>query len=103
MAPDDFDAHFTFARFSKNLNRQKEALASYTRSLDLARKAGNQPNVAMTLNNLGVLHSDENRMADARKAYEEALKIYQQFAKKSPARYERDVERVRRLLDGLKK
>jgi len=54
------------------------------------------------LNNLGVLHRDQNRVEDARKAYEEALRIYEDFAKKAPDRYARDVERTQRLLKELK-
>jgi hypothetical protein len=41
-------------------------------------------------------------MADARKAYEEALHIYQQFAKTAPDRFNRDIERVQGLLRELK-
>jgi tetratricopeptide (TPR) repeat protein len=60
-----------------------------------------RPYVARTLNNLGVLYRDENRMEEARKAYEEALQIYQAFAQIDPSRYQPDVLRVKRLLDEL--
>ena len=101
-APDNFDAHFALAHFLQNLNRQKEALAAYSQALELARKINHAPDVAMTLNNLGILHYKEHRMADARKAFEEALNIYQQFAKKSPEKYDRDVKRVQWLIKNLK-
>jgi hypothetical protein len=40
-------------------------------------------------------------MEEARKAYEEALQIYQAFAQIDPGRYQPDVLRVQRLLDEL--
>jgi hypothetical protein len=49
------------------------------------------PKVALTLNNLGILDSIENRMAEARNEYEEALKTYREFARKNPESYLPDV------------
>ena len=43
--------------------------------------------IALTLNNLGVLHSDQNRMEEARKAYEEALAICRKLAASNPDTY----------------
>jgi hypothetical protein len=51
----------------------------------------------MTLNNLGILDSDQNRMADARKEYEEALKICGAFAKQDPEQFTTDVKRLKTL------
>ena len=51
----------------------------------------------MTLNNLGILDSDQNRMADARKEYEEALKICEAFAKQDPEQFTTDVKRLKTL------
>ena len=48
----------------------------------------------MTLNNLANLHSDTNETALAMLAYQEALQIYQDFAKKSPAAFQPKVEMV---------
>ena len=61
------------------------------------------PYVAMTLNNLGILDSDQNRMAEARKEYEEALKIYEAFAKQDPEQFTTDVKRLKKLLQELPK
>ena len=58
--------------------------------------------MAGTLNNLGLLHSAENRMAEARQAYEESLKIYSAFAKVAPATYEPYVRLVQGNLDALR-
>jgi hypothetical protein len=59
--------------------------------------------VAMTLNHLGILDSDQNRMAEARKEYEEALKIYEAFAKQDPEQFTTDVKRLKKLLQELPK
>jgi hypothetical protein len=55
------------------------------------------------LNNLGNLHSDQNRMDDARQAFEEALSIYKRFAARDPERFQADVTRLNALLTGLGK
>ena len=57
----------------------------------------------MTLNHLGILDSDQNRMAEARKEYEEALKIYEAFAKQDPEQFTTDVKRLKKLLQELPK
>jgi hypothetical protein len=64
---------------------------------------GYLPYVAMTLNNLGLLDRDQNRMAEARKDYEEALAIYEAFAQRDPELFKADVERLKRLLKELPK
>jgi hypothetical protein len=40
-------------------------------------------------------------MDEARKAWEKALKIYEQFAKQDPEQFLPDVQRVKGLLEGL--
>src|SRR5260221_559146 len=55
--------------------------------LDWTRKDGKNAEPADTRNNLGILDSDKNRMKDARKKYEEALKIYRELAQKDPEIY----------------
>jgi tetratricopeptide (TPR) repeat protein len=64
----------------------EEALKTYR---ELAEKEPETylPNVAATLNDLGILDSDENRIEKARKEFEEALKIYRQLAHKEPDIY----------------
>ncbi len=61
------------------------------------------PDVAMMLNNLGILDHYQNRMAEARKEYEEALKIYEAFAKQDPEQFTTDVKRLKKLLQELPK
>jgi hypothetical protein len=45
------------------------------------------PQVAIPLNNLGIFDSDKNQLNEARKDYEEALKIQRELAHKKPATY----------------
>ena len=59
------------------------------------------PNVAATLNNLGVLHSNEREFAEARRALEEARDIYRQLASAAPAAYEGRVRAIERNLGTL--
>ena len=64
----------------------EESLKTYR---DLAKKEPETylPHVAATLNDLGILDRAQNRPEDARKAFEEALKIYEAFAKQDPDQF----------------
>jgi tetratricopeptide (TPR) repeat protein len=66
--------------------RKGEALKIYR---ELAQKEPETylPQVAITLNNLGIFDSDKNQLNEARKDYEEALKIQCELAQKEPATY----------------
>jgi tetratricopeptide (TPR) repeat protein len=68
----------------------EEALKSYR---ELAEKEPETylPDMAATLNDLGILDSDENRIEKARKEFEEALETYRQLANKEPDIYLRYV------------
>ena len=83
-------------------NEYEEALKTYR---ELAQKNPETylPDVALTLNNLGILDSDQNRIAQARKEYEEALKIFEDFSKQDPEQYTTDVQRQKKLLEELPK
>ena len=61
------------------------------------------PYVAATLNNLGILDRAENRLEEARKAFEEALTIYEDFAKQDPDQFSPLVEWMKNLLKHLPK
>ncbi|MGA8657615.1 MAG: tetratricopeptide repeat protein [Chthoniobacterales bacterium] len=97
-APESFDANFAFARFSQELNRYEKARKAYERCLEWARKPGNDAELALTLNNLGVLDSDQNRLEEARNDYGEALKIYRELAQRDPQTY---LPSVARTLNNL--
>jgi tetratricopeptide (TPR) repeat protein len=86
-APNSFDINFAFAYFSQLLNRRAVAAKAYERCLEVARQNGDEEAVAATLNNLGLLYHDQNRMDDARQAYEEALNIRRELARKNPETY----------------
>lgn len=101
LAPDDASAHFALGVFSQSLNRFSEALRNYARALDLYRQNGEEAGVAGALNNLGVLHRYENRLDQARKAYEEALAILETFARNSHGQYAPRIARTRALLEDL--
>jgi hypothetical protein len=45
--------------------------------------------------------SAQNRAEEARKAFEEALKIYEAYAKENPEQFSSDVKRVKKLLEEL--
>ena len=92
--PESFAASLAHAVFLHDLNRHKEALSVYERTLSIARRRQSQPEVALTLNKLGNLHSEQNRMEEARKAYEEALGTYRQLARANPDTYRPSVARV---------
>jgi tetratricopeptide (TPR) repeat protein len=87
----------------------KEARKKYEEALKTYRELAQKnpetylPDVAMTLNNLGILDRDENRMAEAWKEYQEALKIYEAFAKQDPEQFTSDVKRLKKLLRELPK
>ena len=59
------------------------------------------PDVALALNNLGSLDSDQHRTEEARRAFDEALQIYEAFAKQDPEQFSPDVKRVKELLEEL--
>jgi tetratricopeptide (TPR) repeat protein len=60
----------------------EEALKTYR---ELAQKEPETylPEVAQTLNNLGIVDSAQNRAEEARKSFAEALKIYRELGQKT--------------------
>jgi len=74
------------------------------RSLAVQNPDVYQPYAARTLDNLGRLSHAQNRRAEARMYYEEALAIYRQSASLAPATYQprvQEVERDLRLLGAV--
>ena len=68
-------------RMEETRKEDEEALRTYR---ELAQKEPETylPEVAQTLNNLGIVDSAQNRAEEARKAFAEALKIYRELAQK---------------------
>src|SRR6266478_5784948 len=85
--PDNFEAVFALANFNADLNHYDKARSAYAHCLQLARSKGSSEHIAGTLNNLASLDRDQNRPEVARRAFEEALKIYRELAKADPDSY----------------
>ena len=64
----------------------QEALTTY-RQLAQANPQAYLPNVAMTLNNLGLLYSATQRLSEGEQAYQEALTTSRQLAQANPQAY----------------
>ena len=85
----------------------EEARNEYAEALQIRRELAEKnpktyrPDVAATLNNLGVLDSHQGRLEEARQEYVEALQIYEALSKQNPERFSHDVERVEELLEKL--
>jgi tetratricopeptide (TPR) repeat protein len=80
-----------YALFNQELNRFEKARIAYERCLEWAKKYREIAKLALTLNNLGKLDRAQNRMEEARKEFEEALKIRRELAQENPDTYLPDV------------
>jgi tetratricopeptide (TPR) repeat protein len=87
-SPESFEANFALALFNEKQHRNDKAKRAYARCLELAKLKGNSDQIAVTLNNLANVDTDQNRAEAARKGYEEALKIFRQEAQRDRATYE---------------
>jgi tetratricopeptide (TPR) repeat protein len=73
------------------------ALAEYQEALQIRRELVVEnprsflPDMAMTLNNLAILHKKENEMEIALAEYQEALEIYRTLAEENPRSFLPDV------------
>jgi tetratricopeptide (TPR) repeat protein len=76
-------------------------LAIY-RGLAANDPAAYRPGLADTLNNLGVLYSNTGRLADADKAYSEALTIYRELASSNSKVYAARITALTQLLATLR-
>ena len=75
-----------------------DALKSY-RKLAESDPETYLPGVAATLNDLGIIDGDQNRMGSARKDFEEALEIYRKLAQQEASVYLRCVATTLTTLD----
>ncbi len=87
LGPQEFEAWFEYAVFHHGLNRFAGAERGYAEALRIARGANIRAAEATTLNNLGILHREQQRPAAAQQAYEEALGVYRELARTNPAAY----------------
>ena len=100
---------FTFAHFLQKHNQNTEATPLYEEALVIYRQLAEVnpqtylPDVATTLNNLGILQKDKNEFAKAEKSYEEALAIRRQLAEVNPQTYLPDVAMTLNNLANLQR
>ena len=89
--------HFNYAYLLQSLNDFEGAKSHYKEVLQELRELAEQnpevykPDVAMTLNNLGILFCDTNDFKQSQIYYEEALQLYQELSKQNPEAYKPDV------------
>ena len=97
--PQEFLYAFAYAAILSKQNRYPAAEPVYLVALRDARdlpkdSAAYLPGIAMTLNNLGALYSDTQRLKEAEGAYTEVLAAFRQLAKENAAAYLPDVART---------
>ena len=91
--PENTEYAFAYALLLQKQNDFKAAARIYTEILTQLRELAQQnpaaylPRVADTLNNLGNLYSNTQRLSEAEQAYQEALKLYRELAQQNPAAY----------------
>ena len=95
--PDNVQYAFRYARTLQQQHNYttahsvyQEVLTTY-RQLAQANPQAYLSDVAKTLNNLGLLYSDTQRLSESEQAYQEALAIHRQLAQANPQAYLSDV------------
>jgi hypothetical protein len=92
-----FENTFAYAYFLQEHNQFNMALPWYKEALKSAHTLAKTnpeaylPNVATTLNNLGLLQADRHELAGAAASYREALDLWRRLAKANPEAYLPDV------------
>ena len=87
--------------------RAGEARQEFAEALQICRELAQKnpetyrPDVAGTLNTLGVLDSDQGRMEEARQEYAQALQIRRELAQKNPETYRPDIAATLNNLGNL--
>jgi len=94
---------FQWAYFLKAHNQFSKAEKFYQKYLNDFASEISITERAMTLNNLAILHSDQNNYDEALKEFEEALQIYRQLAETNPHAYLPDVAMTLNNLANLHK
>ncbi len=84
-----YNNHFEYAKYLAKQNEHHKAIKQYQYTLSYT--GNDEDKKATSLNNLGVLYSDNNDSSAAAAAYEECLAIYRKLAEQNPAAYEPDV------------
>ncbi len=87
VSPDSSRAWFAFAFFHHKQNHFSQALQGYETALNLLRSKQDAQQIALVLNNLGMLHSAEGRFTTARESFDGALRSYRKLATSNPELY----------------
>ena len=93
QAQENYDNLFAYAVFLQKHNQNNKATPYYVKALDIVRELVLQdeptylPNVAVTLNNLGLLQVAQNEYVKAEQSYDEALEIIRALAEVNPQAY----------------
>ncbi len=85
--PENIDYALAYAYLLQEQNQHAQAISIYEQNLQLLRDKGDKEYVARTLNNLGVLYGDTQRLKEAEASYQEALTTYRDLAKANPQAY----------------
>jgi|GEM_PF-5869820 len=79
-----YETCFALGYFLQEHNKHLDAMVWYEKALPLS---ANESPKSDLLNNLGILYSDNQRFAEAKAAYDEALTIRRQLAQQNPSAY----------------
>jgi tetratricopeptide (TPR) repeat protein len=85
--PENTDYADAYAYLLLKQNQHAQAISIYEQNLQRLRDKGDKANVAVTLNNLGMLYQDTQRLKEAEASYQEALTTYRDLAKADPQAY----------------
>jgi tetratricopeptide (TPR) repeat protein len=84
VAPDSYEAQFSLAYFSSELNRFPKALDAYGRALELSRRKEDKAETGKILSNMGFLYFGQNKLAEARRCFKDALEAFGGLAQQKP-------------------
>jgi len=82
---------FAYAYFLQFHNKFNSAQAYYEKILIDIGSGDSEPDVAMTLHNMGLIYAQQHVFGKALETYERALEIYEHLTQTQPAVYEPDV------------
>jgi Tfp pilus assembly protein PilF len=90
-------------------NRYSEAEMEFKEALEIRRKLAESsseiyfPNVARTLYNFAILRIKQGNLSDAEELAQESLKKYQIMAKLNPIAFNQYVDKLKKLLESIKR
>ena len=92
---------FDMGLYYQNQNQFHKVEPYYVRALRLYRQSGNEPDVAVTLNNLANIYFDTQRFEESEAMYKEALEIRRRLAEANPQVYNPAVAQSLQNLSNL--